>query len=59
MFRHPELLFILIVMVLPIPVAVYFAHGWLDFLLKDLLGMAAGLIVWLGIIFLVVWPKFK
>jgi hypothetical protein len=59
MFSYPELLFILIVMALPMPIAFHYAHSGLGFLLNYVIGMVAGLVVWLAIIFLIVWPKFK
>ena len=59
MFSYPELLFILLVMLLPLPVAFFLSASLGGFLVRYLIGMAAGLVVWLGTIFLIVWPKFR
>ena len=59
MFSYPELLFILLVMVLPMPVAFFLSATGGGFLVRYLIGMAAGFVVWLRIIFLIVWPKFR
>jgi len=58
MFSYPELLFILIVMVLPMPIAFHLGHSTLGFVAAYVAGMAAGFVVWLVTIFLIV-KKFK
>ena len=59
LFNYPELLFILLVIVLPFPAAFLWSHGGLGFLARLLSGMAAGLLIWLLVIFLIVWPRFR
>lgn len=58
-FSYPELLFILLVNIVPIPVAFFWSHSASGFLLKLVISMAGGFVVWLLVILLVVWPKFR
>ncbi len=59
MFNHPELLFILLVAVLPLPVAFLWSTSGLGFLARLLAAMAAGLLIWLLVIVLIVWPRYR
>ena len=57
--RYPELLFIVLVMIAPFPFAILWNSTSLGFFARLLLGMAAGLAVWLAVIFLIVWPRYR
>ena len=59
MFNHPELLFILLVNVLPLPVAFFWSNSGLGFLARLLAAMVAGFVIWLLVIVLIVWPQFR
>lgn len=58
MFSYPELLFILLVNIAPVPVAFFWSHTPSGFLVKLLISMAGGFGVWLLVILLIVWPRF-
>ena len=58
MSSYPELLFILLVMLLPLPIAFFLSSSLAGFLVRCLIGMATGFVIWLGFIYLIVWPKF-
>jgi uncharacterized protein (DUF433 family) len=57
-FRHPELLFVALVIIAPLPAAILW-NSTLGFLSQVVLGMAAGLVIWMAIIIFVVWPRYR
>ena len=58
-YSYPELLFILLVNILPLPVAFFWARTANGFLVKLLISMVGGFVIWLVIVLLVVWPRFR
>ena len=58
MFSYPELLFVLLVMLLPMLGAFVLSASLGGWLVKYLIGAAAGIMVWLAVILLIVRPKF-
>ena len=58
-FRHPELLFIGLVVIVPVAFAFLWQNSPVGFLLRMLFGLAAGLAIWLAIIFLIVRPRYR
>ena len=63
-YSYPELLFLELVSVLPVLVAAVWTFTWhccsaWGFVGKWLACMAAGLVIWLAVIVLIVWPRFR
>jgi hypothetical protein len=58
-FKYPELLFIILVVLTPLAVAFLWRSDEVGFLLRLLLGLGGGLAVWLILIFLVVRPRYR
>ena len=56
-FRHPELLFVVLVIVMPFPAALFWS-GAFGFWMRLLLTMAAGLVIWLIMIVVFVWTQY-
>ena len=64
MYAYPELLFILLVNVLPIPAALVWASKAHSLTLGGFLWClpcctGAGVVLWLLVIFLIVWPRYR
>ena len=59
MFSYPELLFILLVNIAPVPVAFFWSASGPGFLVKLVIAMAGGFVLWLLVILLIVWPRFR
>jgi hypothetical protein len=58
-FNYPELLFIALVIVAPIPIALLTSGSSHGFLVRLLSAMVGGFIVWLIVILLIVWPRYR
>lgn len=58
-YHYPELLFILLVNVAPLPVAFLWSRSALGFLGRLLECVGIGFAVWLIVILLIVWPQFR
>jgi len=58
-YSYPELLFIVLVNIVPPIAAAVTSHGFTDFLIRLVLGCAAGFVAWLIVIVLIVWPRFR
>ena len=58
-WKYPELLFIALVVFAPFPVAFLWSNSSLSFLLRLFLGATAGLVIWLVVIVLIVWPRYR
>jgi uncharacterized membrane-anchored protein len=58
-FKHPELLFIALVFLAPFAAAFLWRSNEVGLLLRLLQGLAAGLAMWLIIIFLVIRPRYR
>ena len=57
-FRHPELLFMALVILLPFSAA-FFWSGAFGFWMRLLLTATAGLVVWLIIVVVVIRPQYR
>jgi uncharacterized membrane protein len=58
-YSYPDLGFILLVNVLPVPVAFVSSHTPMQFVVRLLLAMAAGFGVWVMGMLLVAWTQFR
>lgn len=58
-FKHPELLFLVLVIAAPFPAARLWSGGTHPFWVRLLLAMSAGVMIWLAIILVFVWPRYR
>ena len=64
MFSYPELLFIALVNIAPLAIAAVWTYEWhccnpWGFLGRWVFSMLVGFGLWLAIILLIVWPRFR
>jgi len=59
MFSYPELVFVLLVMLLPMLGAFVLSASLGGWLVRYLIGAAAGFVIWFAVILLIVRPKFR
>ena len=59
MFNHPELLLIALLVVMPPLFGFLWKSTTIGLLLRMLLGLPAAFVIWLVIIFVFVWPRYR
>lgn len=59
MFNYPELLLIALFVIVPPLFGLLWHSSTIGLLLRMLLGLPAAFLIWLAIIFLFVWPRYR